>query len=707
MEISQIAERIPQWIWHADRHGASRIELTRTFVLAQAIKNVEFRIALTGSAEVEIDGVIAGRVEESAGNVCAFQRIASFPECLDTGAHTIRLRIACSVFMPTAPVNIHLHERTVGCVAYLAANEFWLRTDESWSANGEGAVKVCLLGEEPFGDLEDGLDWFVAGGFGDIAVSPISGCTVSPPAHMEVSSSGEKLRVTGNGRGICHVPVPARQELQIFYHVRKQAEWLEMNQWWRSMDRSALPSCVIDLGKEYNARFQLHNPSQAALIVIWNGAESLEELEHYAGLMTEVIRLEPGQTRVTLPQGLRYLRMTILAAEGEPYEVEWCAEEAAVPLNQAGTINTDSDLLQRIYDISLHTNRICHQIGLWDGIKRDRLNWTYDFYLAAKADYVLWDDLTVLRRSIEELGRGTPEGSWMNDIPAYTLWWINNIWEYYLHTGDEAFVLSLQDELMRHSLQVAANIDAQTEKLAGFSFTLMEWVSMDAGEASLGMQALLRLTGENIGKLKSYIPGLVNLPAWRYPDIPGEQFLQGEQLITPLLGILSGYVKEAEAKRFLQGYTVADPITPLSAYWLAECCSRLGYQDKAWEAISRVWGTMLKEGATTCWESVTLEYDGDFHDALTTYTAYDSYRISLCHSWAGTPVHWIVSRVLGVVPVEPGYRTIAFHPQPIEGISTCWGTLPTPYGAITAGWDKTASEPFMLQVPEGVQVDGL
>lgn len=145
----------------------------------------------------------------------------------------------------------------------------------------------------------------------------------------------------------------------------------------------------MDLGKEYNARFHLRNRSSSNLIVVWNGAESLHELEHYAGLMTVVVRVEPGAVRVTLPQRLRFLRMMVLAGEGEPFELEWCPEEVVVPMNQVGTLHTDSELLQGIYDISLHTNRICHQIGLWDGIKRDRLNWAYDFYLAAKADYVL------------------------------------------------------------------------------------------------------------------------------------------------------------------------------------------------------------------------------------------------------------------------------------------------------------------------------
>jgi len=373
-------------------------------------------------------------------------------------------------------------------------------------------------------------------------------------------------------------------------------------------------------------------------------------------------------------------------------------------MRQAGSLRTDSESLNAIFDLSVHTNRVCHQLGLWDGIKRDRLNWTYDFYLAAKADYVLWDDLAVLRRSMEELGRGTPEGYWMNDIPAYTLWWLNNVWEYFLHTADREFVLSLEQEIMRHCRLVESLIDPDTRALTKVDSSLIEWVPMKPEEAEMNMQALLRITGDSLRKLKRFVPELAGLPDWGYPQLAAEPFLAGEQLITKLLGIQSGYIGEAEGAAFLRDYKVADPITPLSAYWLADCCSKHGLQEKAWEAVSTVWGKMLAEGATTCWESVTLQHEGDFHHALTTYTAYDSYRISLCHSWAGTPVHWIMSRVLGVEPAEPGYRKITFRPQRLQGVSVCAGMIPTPYGVIEAGWDDSAGGDYILRMPEGIEV---
>ncbi|RUS46678.1 alpha-L-rhamnosidase C-terminal domain-containing protein [Cohnella sp. AR92] len=699
---------IPKWIWHQEREKRQAIELIREFSLDQAVDGVELRVALTGGVEVELDGSSVGRLEESAANVCSFRRIEGFPTRLEAGNHKLRLSVRCEAFMPIVPINIHLHERSVGCIGYLSGESFWLATDDEWSAGGEqSAAVVCLLGEEPFGDLEDGPEWFVAGGFGDIEVRPLVGFSVLEASGLNVSATSMSALLRGSGQGFVTLPEPSRRDLHIFYHVRKQTEWRERNEALRDSNAAALPFCTLDLGREYNVRFRLRNVSASSVALIWNGAESLPELANYEGLITEVVRLEAGETPFTLPQGLRYFRLYVMAEDGIPFELEWQAEEVGVPIREAGTLRTDSKLLKDIYDISVHTNRICHQIGLWDGIKRDRLNWTYDFYLAAKADYALWDDLSVLKRSIEELGRGTPGGYWMNAIPAYTLWWLNNIWEYYLHTGDKEFVLSLEEEIARHCDQVSRNIDPTTNELINVTPTLIEWVPMGEEEGRLGMQALLRLTGDRLRRLGGYIPELNGLPDWSYPEIEPERFLEGEQLITRLLGILSGYVGNEQGEAFLRSYEVRDPITPLSAYWLADCCSMLGLQEKAWEAISQVWGKMLAEGATTCWESVKLKHDGDFHDALTTYTAYDSYRISLCHSWAGTPVHWIVARVLGVEPLEPGYSSIAFNPRLISGIESCVGTIPTPFGAITAGWDRGNEETLVLRLPDGIAAKGI
>lgn len=108
--------------------------------------------------------------------------------------------------------------------------------------------------------------------------------------------------------------------------------------------------------------------------------------------------------------------------------------------------------------------------------------------------------------------------------------------------------------------------------------------------------------------------------------------------------------------------------------------------ERAWAVIATVWGTMLDAGATTFWEGIRLTPSSDIHHALTTYTAYDSYRMSLCHSWSSTPVVWIVRYVLGIRALEPGYARIAFEPHAIGGLTAARGMIPSPRGLIKVEW---------------------
>jgi hypothetical protein len=585
-------------------------------------------------------------------------------------------------------VSIHLSDRLVGCIGFLAGEDFWLSTNREWHSEGESAVEVCVYGDEPYGDLENSPAWFAKGGFEDISSELINDYLVYDLAHISILRSMEDISLEGIHLFDQNLPKVTRAEYDIFYHLRKQREWQELRGLTMEQDLDKHPWILIDLGKEYNARFTCVNQAAQAVQILWNGAESLEELVHYNGCITESFKVESNGMFSTLPQGYRYIKLYLFGEAGTQFKMSLQFEALQVALNQKSYIASDLPLVDQIFDVSVHTNRICHQLGLWDGVKRDRLNWAYDYYLAGKADYVLWDDLSVLKRSIAEVGKGTPYGYWMNSIASYTLWWMNNLWEYYFYTGDRDFVLEMKIDLKKHMQWLEANMDEHKGGLNPNLPSLIEWVPMAEEEMHLCMQALFKLTCENLKQLSHWIPELELELDWKIAVIDEAQFIKADALITPLLGIQSGYVSAKAAKTFLNHCEIKDPVTPLSAYWYAECCSKFGLHEKAWQTIALVWGKMLNEGATTFWESVTLSPAVDFHNALTTYTAYSSYRMSLCHSWASTPVQWICRYILGVELIEPGYRKVKFQPQSIGGMNSCKGSVNTPFGIIEVEWTK-------------------
>jgi alpha-L-rhamnosidase len=76
---------------------------------------------------------------------------------------------------------------------------------------------------------------------------------------------------------------------------------------------------------------------------------------------------------------------------------------------------------------------------------------------------------------------------------------------------------------------------------------------------------------------------------------------------------------------------------------------------------------------------------------------------SLAHGWASGPTSALSKYVLGVRPVEAGYKAWLVEPQPGD-LGWAAGTVPTPYGPIAVSWQKVSRGLRLeLWVPEGTR----
>jgi hypothetical protein len=57
----------------------------------------------------------------------------------------------------------------------------------------------------------------------------------------------------------------------------------------------------------------------------------------------------------------------------------------------------------------------------------------------------------------------------------------------------------------------------------------------------------------------------------------------------------------------------------------------------------------------------------------------------LSHGWCSTPLVQLSSRVLGVAPASPGFKTVVIRPQAC-GLAWAKGKVPTPYGDVRVSW---------------------
>lgn len=139
--------------------------------------------------------------------------------------------------------------------------------------------------------------------------------------------------------------------------------------------------------------------------------------------------------------------------------------------------------------------------------------------------------------------------------------------------------------------------------------------------------------------------------------------------------------------------TVSDPKqcdVPCAINNMALYHEALESMDRDQSVLDRIrtkWKKMLDLGATTTWEQEqALERSN-----------------GCCFGFAAHPLNYMVRNVLGIVPLEPGYRRFSVRIAPHD-LSHARGKVPTPHGTIEIGWKRTETELIMnLIVPQGCE----
>jgi alpha-L-rhamnosidase len=113
----------------------------------------------------------------------------------------------------------------------------------------------------------------------------------------------------------------------------------------------------------------------------------------------------------------------------------------------------------------------------------------------------------------------------------------------------------------------------------------------------------------------------------------------------------------------------------------------------ALDLIRTVWGHMQKGSpfySGGVWETLAPDATPKFGPGT-----------SLAHPWSSGPTSGLSKYVLGVRPVSPGYKTWLIEPQTGD-LSWAKGRVPTPYGPIKVKWEQTSRGLRLeIDVPNG------
>lgn len=413
-------------------------------------------------------------------------------------------------------------------------------------------------------------------------------------------------------------------------------------------------------------------------------------------------------------------------------------------LKQTGSFRCSDPLLTRF-----HQNVVWSTRGNFVGIPTDcpqrdeRLGWTGDLSIFAPTAAFLFDckdflrdwlrDLRLeqqhangvvplvvpdlLRRMRTDPGFGTVDATavW-GDAAVWVPW---ALWEAY---GDEEVLNESFDSMLEHVRRIRALLSPSG--LWDRGFQLGDWLDPDApadqpwaAKADVGVVATacayrsVSMTAEaakilGLTEAREELDGLSDLLQSSFRDayVSGGR-ITSEAPTVYAMAIAFGLLDDTD--RILAGERLAELAAESGFHvstgfagtpFLLSALSTTGHVDEAYQLLlqtsSPSWLYPVTMGATTVWERWdSMLANGSINpDGMTSFN----------HYALGSAANWTHTTILGISPLEPGYRRILLEPQPTNRLTWAEGDLVTPHGRVDIRWERTGSVLIVdVSVPAG------
>lgn len=464
-------------------------------------------------------------------------------------------------------------------------------------------------------------------------------------------------------------------------------------------------SMLVDFGKETFGFIRLHGLKGNGNVHIYYGESKEEALATEACETLDRLAINLGTKKDSVMELSKAFRYVNIQYDGSVAMDSVSMLYEYLPLTDRGSFRCSDEQINKIYDVAKYTFQLNSREFFIDGIKRDRWIWSGDAYQSYLMNYYSFFDSPSVTRTLLALRGKDPVTSHINTIMDYTFYWFIGIYDYYLYTGDKAFIQQLyprMQSLMDYCLS-RRNKNGMMEGLAG-DWVFIDWADGLSKKGEVSFEQLLlarsletmalcaglvnddansatyaRLAGDLRADIFSGFwneskQGLVHS---RVNGAPTENVTRYANMFAIFFDYLSEAQKQGVKKHVLLNNNVQKITTPYMRFYELEALCAMGEQSYVLQEMKNYWGGMLDLGATTFWEAYDPTKKGTEHLAM--YGR--PFGKSLCHAWGASPIYLLGKYYLGVKPTAPGYSTYLVEPK-LGGLQWMQGTVPTPDGAI-------------------------
>ncbi|MFA6929322.1 MAG: family 78 glycoside hydrolase catalytic domain [Lentisphaeria bacterium] len=428
--------------------------------------------------------------------------------------------------------------------------------------------------------------------------------------------------------------------------------------------------------------------------------------------------------------GVRYLQLHFVMPETETpvrlLRVGICPW--TLPLPEAVPFKTGNMELLEVRRLAIRTLELCMHEHYEDCPWREQSLYTYDSRNQMLYGYYLWNNEDFAAASLNLFGKVIlPDGQlrlcaptrMKTVIPMYSLIWPIQVYEHYLYSGSMAVFQEnrrLLAEVVDKALACRDEISGLCSPPSREYWYFYEWApelsQQGCAEGEFHslynlyliemLEAYARLLKADHQAADHYEKAAEKLRKSVESNFydPEKKCYASKIQDGKLFGLYHEHTqllmlhvqavpqeKIAPLLEVIYGETLV-PITLSVMPYLLLLFLQQDYGSKSreytWHKIQNNYFLMLDGHSTSLWETVK---GGD--DFL--------YAGSLCHGWSSLPVYYCAAGLLGVIPLEPGFKRFRVRPWH-GGEMFAEGEVPTPAGRIRVAWQRNAAGFLDLEV---------
>ena len=418
----------------------------------------------------------------------------------------------------------------------------------------------------------------------------------------------------------------------------------------------------------------------------------------------------------------RYIRLEIETFD-ESLEIDaFYYKETGYPLNVSASFNCSDESMNKMWDISINTLKRCMHETYEDCPFYEQLQYEMDTRLQILFTYNISADDALARKAIYDFHSSLlPSGIIQSRypcvknqvIPGFAIFWIYMVHDHYMNFGDLDLVKryrptidSILDWFDRH-IGDQGQVDDIPEGYWPFVDWVKEWSAtagvptamkkgpmtvysmMYSGALNIASELLdatgrsdtaceYRSRAERVNE--SVMKHCYSIKRGLFQDGAGvDEYSQHAQIWAVLSGIAKGPFAVDLMEKTISDHSLYQ-VSYAMTYFLFRALSSAGLYEKSFY----LWDT---------WRHMI-----DMH--LTTWTEDPVGQRSDCHAWGAVPLAEFPNEILGVKPLEAGYKKITIEPH-IGHLTWAKGAVATKYGLVHVEW-KAENGQFIIdaKMPE-------